>query len=126
MLYESELLLLSQDENNKQQILTSIESYSEQITQFSAYLFGDEEKINFETFSPFVPFSLYQAAAVQLRLWKQRNEMVHMEALHSLKKILGYFSRRWLTASMPENALFLYSTSDLVRGKYLDALETLV
>jgi hypothetical protein len=56
------------------------------------------EHVEFETLSPFVPYSLYQAAVVQLSLWKRTEMDSHKNAFDSLKIILGHFKKRWLVA----------------------------
>ncbi len=78
--------------------LDAMEPLSIRITQFSLRLFGTGQDLNYGTFSPYVPLSLYQAAVVQLRLWKRSGEIVHEDNLRSLKHILEYYCRRWLIA----------------------------
>jgi hypothetical protein len=85
------------DEDQK---LTAMEPVSTQIAEFSAFLFGDVEKIEYPTLSPLVPYSLYQAAVVQFRLWKRHNKDQHRNNLNSLKRILSYFNQRWLVAGL--------------------------
>ncbi|KAK1071613.1 hypothetical protein LTR74_003243 [Friedmanniomyces endolithicus] len=51
--------------------LDAMEPLLIRITQFSLRLFGTGQDLNYGTFSPYVPLSLYQAAVVQLRLWKR-------------------------------------------------------
>lgn len=102
-LYESALLPCNLDNDSRANILKSIEFISTQIVEFSEYLFRDLDKIKYNMMSPFVPQSLYQAAIVQFRLWKQTNEMRYKNALDSLKNILGHFNKRWLVAGMFDN-----------------------
>jgi hypothetical protein len=99
-LYESALLSGHLDNESKTNTLKSVEYISTQIVQFSEYLFRDLDKIRYNMMSPFVPQSLYQAAIVQFRLWKQTNETRYKNALDSLKQILGHFNQRWLVAGL--------------------------
>lgn len=91
---------------NNARFLQSLESTSTRIALFSKHLFGDPAKRNIGVMSPFVPYSLYQAAVVQQRLAKRTGEADYQRNLNSLEQILGTFKQRWLIA-----------------GKYLDALE---
>jgi hypothetical protein len=75
-----------------------MEPLSTQLVQFSSALFSTGEDVDYGTFSPYVPLSLYQAAVVQLRLWKQTGEECYWQGLSSLKRTLGYFGRRWTIA----------------------------
>ena len=93
-------ILHQQNETEKTRILGMLEEASMAIVAFSAYLFGRVETTNSGTFSPFVPYSLYQAGIVQFRLWKQTSALHHRESLDSIKKILGVFNIRWLTGGM--------------------------
>jgi len=106
-LYDSSMLR-QQNEIEKSRILSMLEKASTAMVEFSAYLFGDPEKLDYATMSPFVPYSLYQAGVVQFRLWKHTSALHHRESLDSVKKILRFFNRRWL-----------------IGGKYLETLETL-
>lgn len=87
--------------------LILMEPLSAQIAEFSSRLFGTGEDLEYGTFSPYVPLSLYQAAVVQHRLWKRTGDASHEGTLHSLKKILGFFHRRWAVAGMLSPALML-------------------
>jgi hypothetical protein len=75
-----------------------MEPLSTQLVQYSAAIFGTGEDVDYGTFSPYVPLSLYQAAVVQLRLWDQTSEERYWEGLSSLKTTLGHFGRRWTIA----------------------------
>jgi hypothetical protein len=106
-LYDSSILH-QQNDIEKSRILGMLEEASTAIVSFSAYLFGEPEKLNYATFSPFVPYSLYQAGIVQFRLWKQTSALRHRESLDSVKKILGFFNMRWLIGGMiPETVSYL-------------------
>jgi hypothetical protein len=123
-LYESALLSGNLDNESRTNTLKSLEYISTQIVEFSEYLFRDLDKIKYNLMSPFVPQSLYQAAIVQFRLWKQTNETRYKNALDSLRQILGYFNKRWLVAGMCDSSV---GKSDLTirTGKYLEALENI-
>lgn len=62
--------------------------------------------MNFDTTSPVVMHSLYQAAIVQLQVLRKGGEIRNQNALEGLKTVLGYFNRRWSMA-----------------GRYLEVLE---
>jgi hypothetical protein len=126
-LYDSSILH-QQNEIEKSRILGMLEEASTAIVSFSAYLFGNPEKLNYATFSPFVPYSLYHAGLVQFRLWKQTSALRHRESLDSVKKILAFFNRRWLIGGMVliwKNFFMSLLIADLVTGKYLEALEAM-
>ncbi|KAK5118542.1 hypothetical protein LTR85_008007 [Meristemomyces frigidus] len=106
MLYGSPEVRAGRHENCDRDVLSAMKPLSTRITGFSRRLFGNGEGIDYGTLSPYIPLSLYQAAVVQSRLYRQTGEYGHGEALLSLKQILGYFNKRWLVA-----------------GFYLDALE---
>ena len=74
-----------------------MEPLSTQIAQFSSRLF-DRDDIDYTTFSPYVPLSLYQAGVVQLRLLKQTGGEASEDELNSLKRILERFRQRWASA----------------------------
>lgn len=97
-LYDSALLSNKYNDDDKSGLLTSIEATSNRVVQFATLLFGNTEKVNIDTLSPFVPYSLYQAAVVQFRLWKRTETSQYKEAMDSLKEILGHFARRWQIA----------------------------
>jgi hypothetical protein len=97
-LYDSTINLQGTDEAMRSQILSSMEPLSKQIAEFSKRLFGDGNSIDYGTLSPYVPYSLYQSAVVQHRLWNQTGHEDHKTALASLKEILGHFRKRWLIA----------------------------
>lgn len=80
------------------QRLRSIEECALCISQFSQHLFSDMEAVPLDTMSPFIPYSLYQAAIIQFRLWKQTQDHKYKELFNSLQGILDFFSRRWENA----------------------------
>jgi hypothetical protein len=125
-LYESALLSGNLDNDSRTGTLKSLEYISTQTFEFSEYLFRDLDKVKYNVMSPFVPQSLYQAAIVQFRLWKQTNETRYKNAFDSLKQILGYFNKRWLVAGMSDVTSLLRRVSLTIRtGKYLEALENI-
>jgi len=79
--------------------LDAMEPLSHRITQFATRLFGTGQDLNYGTFSPYVPLSLYQAAVVQNRLWMRSGDAAYRENLLALKHILQFYSRRWMVAS---------------------------
>jgi hypothetical protein len=97
-LYDFTINLQGTDEAMRFQILSSMEPLSKRIAEFSKQLFGDGNGIDYGTLSPYVPYSLYQSAVVQHRLWNQTGHEDHKSALASLKEILGHFRKRWLIA----------------------------
>ncbi|KAK3067025.1 hypothetical protein LTR53_016340 [Teratosphaeriaceae sp. CCFEE 6253] len=94
------LFMLHEDAGKRDatDVLTAMHPLSTQINVFSNQLFGNGEAICYGTLSPYIPLSLYQAAVVQSRLYRRSGEQCYGEALLSLKKLLGYFNRRWLVA----------------------------
>ena len=49
-----------------------------------------------EIHSPYLPYSLYQAALVQDRLWKQTSDPTHQGYVELLKDIISEFTKRWM------------------------------
>jgi hypothetical protein len=73
------------------------------IANYAARCYASDANYNCETASPFVPLSLYQAAAVHLHIIQQRQCSVHAkheyeEALGPLKTALMNFAKRWAIA----------------------------
>ena len=124
MLYEAALLSNQYDNNERQAVLTSLESTSTRIAVFSNYLFSDLSQVDLDKMSPYVPYSLYQAAVVQYRHLKQTGRPDHQVNLDSLKMILSNFRKRWLVAGKHGYAR---RSSNLPKaiGKHLDGLEAL-
>jgi hypothetical protein len=85
---------------NQNRLYQVLEPISTRISEFSNRLFIQVELVELETLSPFVPYSLYQAAVVQLGLWKQTDSESYINAFESLKTILGHFKKRWLVAGI--------------------------
>lgn len=97
-LYDSELLANQYNEAATSRVLQSMEATASRITQFSVFLFTPIEKVNINTLSPFIPYALYQAAAVQLRMWKLNKGKVYEQGVNSLRIILEHFNVRWRVA----------------------------
>jgi hypothetical protein len=97
-LYEAALLSDKYEVGERHAIFQSLESTSSRIAVFSAHLFADISLVDIDKMSPFVPYSLYQSAVVQYRLFQQTAQMEYQRNFESLKSILGSFKRRWLVA----------------------------
>jgi hypothetical protein len=99
MLYEFMLSWNTENVFNRDQILQSIEETSIRVLTFAEASYGDrDENYPTETLSPYLPYSLCQAAIVQYRLWKQTGNPICKQRLDVLKRILGEFSKRWMVA----------------------------
>jgi hypothetical protein len=85
---------------NQDRLHQALEPICTRISEFSSRLFLHVEHVEFETLSPFVPYSLYQAAVVQLSLWRRTDIESYRNAFESLKTILGHFKKRWLVAGI--------------------------
>ena len=90
--------MLSYDTGNiveRDRVLQSIDEMSLRATTFAAASYSDRmENYPHETLSPYLPYSLYQAAIVQYRLWKQNGDPMCKRRLDLLKAILGEFTKR--------------------------------
>ncbi|KAH7309699.1 hypothetical protein B0I35DRAFT_85426 [Stachybotrys elegans] len=51
-----------------------------------------------EVYSPYLPYSLCQSAAVQHRLWRQTGHMSYKHNFYSVKRIIQQFTKRWKVA----------------------------
>lgn len=98
-LYDSALISITISEHERVVVTNSIEETSTRIANYSKFLFGDRETVDISLFSPFVPLSLYQAAIVQLRMWKRTGNVSCKVAFDSLVDILLFYSKRWLVGS---------------------------
>lgn len=97
-LYDNALSSGIYSEDEYDAISTSLESTSTRIAVFSNRLFADVSKVDINKMSPLVPYSLYQAAILQHRLFVRTGETNYQANLASLKMILGNFRKRWLIA----------------------------
>ena len=97
-LYDSTLLRNEVDETDKANTLRSLETEAGCIVDFASQLFGVVEDLEYQTMSPLIPYSLYQAAVVQFRLWKQSDRDAYKKGLDVLTGALAQFNKRWLIA----------------------------
>jgi hypothetical protein len=97
------------------------------IAQFAGFLFSPIETVNMDLLSPFVPYSIFQAAAVQSRLWKLTKAEIYRQSLNSLKIILDHFNIRWKSAGTLCYYIEMKLSVELTKwtGIYMDALEDL-
>lgn len=106
-LYEAALLSEKYDETEVELVSQSMQSTSDRIDAFSSSLFSDMSLVNIDNLSPFIPYSLYQAAIIQHRLFRQTGKQSHQQAIISLKSILDTFKQRWLIAGKIINAFMV-------------------
>jgi hypothetical protein len=59
------------------------------------------DQVDVEAISPFPPRSLYKAASMQYRLWRQTGDRKWLEAAEGMKLMLSHFSKRWINAGKP-------------------------
>jgi hypothetical protein len=94
--------MLSQNVENafeRHRVLQSIEETALGSLTFAEASYGNQEGIYVpETFSPYLPYSLYQAAVVDHRLWTQSGHLIYKQRLDTLKAIIGNFTKRWMVA----------------------------
>lgn len=99
VLYE---YMLSQNEDNafeKHRILESIEQTAMNSLSFAKASYCDRgENYPSEILSPYLPYSLCQAAIAFHRLWVRSGHLVYKERLETLKAIIGEFTNRWMVA----------------------------
>ena len=89
----------NQDDAERQQILQSMEETSLRALAFAEASYSDrDENYPFDTLSPYLPYSLCQAAIIQHQLWIQNGNPVNKRNLDSLKAILREFTKRWMVA----------------------------
>ncbi|KAE8445557.1 hypothetical protein EG329_013321 [Mollisiaceae sp. DMI_Dod_QoI] len=99
ILYEFMLSRNTENAFDRHEILQSIEDTSIRALTFAEASYGDrEENYPLEVLSPYLSYSLCQAAIVQHRLWKQTSSPTCKERLDMLKTILGEFTKRWTVA----------------------------
>jgi hypothetical protein len=95
---------------NEEQILARMEPLATELARISKLIFENEAAINFTMLSPYYAYSVYQAAVVHHRLWKQTNEERYKDMLAMLQLSLGYLARRWTLAG---NFLFLSFSANM-------------
>jgi hypothetical protein len=97
---------MQHDDDQMSVSLARMKPLSIEVLEVCGRLFGEADKVDYGTLSPFVPYCLYQAAVVQHQLLKHVNhsDVVDGRSEHnlaSLKKLLRSFNARWLIAGMP-------------------------
>lgn len=100
MLWEASRLSDIYTEAEKIDFCTSISTISNQIRAFCDTLYSRPHRptVKEELFSPFVPYSIYQAAVVHHNLWKQTHLMVYHTGFETLRSSLQRTGKRWLIA----------------------------
>jgi hypothetical protein len=91
--------MLSRNTENifdRHQLLQFIEETSIRALTFIEALYSDrEENYPLEILSPYLPYSLCQAAIVQHRIWKQTGSPICNQRVEMFKNILGELTKRW-------------------------------
>jgi hypothetical protein len=94
--------MLSRNAENvfdRHRVLRSIEETALGALTFAEAAYGDlEGNYQPEMFSPYLPYSLCQAAIVYHRLWTQSGHLIYKQRLDKLKVIIGEFTKRWMVA----------------------------
>jgi transcription factor-like protein len=99
ILYEFMLSRNTENVFDRHQVLLSIEETSIRVLTFAEASYCErEENYPSEILSPYLPYSLCQAAIVQHRLWKQTGFPICKQRLDILKNILKEFTHRWMVA----------------------------
>jgi len=88
------------------------------------------ESTNLDKFSPFVFYSICQAAAVNLWMWKLTKHKISKENPDSLKIMPGYFDVRWRAALLQvilSPRIYRIFLVELMgeTGTYLDVLDNI-
>lgn len=80
-------------------VLRSIEETARGALTFAEAAYRDQDG-NYppEIFSPYLPYSLCQAAIVHHRLWTQTGHVVYKQGLDTLKAIIRNMTKRWMVA----------------------------
>ncbi|KAK1758899.1 hypothetical protein QBC47DRAFT_336407 [Echria macrotheca] len=98
-LYEFMLRQASTDIAERRRILRCIEETSLRAITFAEAAYKErEESYPFEIHSPYLPYSLCQAAIVQYRLWIQGGDIQNKRNVDLLKSIIREFTNRWRVA----------------------------
>ena len=102
MLYETAILSTSYNDAEMQVFSASIEELSDMQSTFVREMFvaPSGPRADDNLFSPFTPYSLYQAAVVQRRLWQRRGSSHHREAFEQARSVLETFNKRWRIADV--------------------------
>ncbi|KAL7803003.1 fungal-specific transcription factor domain-containing protein [Trichoderma afarasin] len=78
----------------------NLEIVSTQMAALSQHLLKSAENVsNLIMMSHFIPYSLYQTAAIQLNLYRRSQDITFKANAESIIQILTYMSRRWHTAA---------------------------
>jgi hypothetical protein len=97
ILYEFMLSRCHSDSTERSRLLEAIKETSLRALRFAEATHADRfENYPIDTQSPYLIYSLYQAAVVQYRLWIQDSNPVCKRNLDSLKDILNAFTKRWM------------------------------
>jgi hypothetical protein len=84
-------------DSERNRVLQAIKETSLRAIRFAEATHADRfENYPIEAQSPYLIYSLYQAAVVQHRLWVQDGDPVCERNLDSLKDILNAFTKRWM------------------------------
>ncbi|KAH8897143.1 hypothetical protein GQ53DRAFT_742980 [Thozetella sp. PMI_491] len=113
-LYGSSLESYKYDEDTKAKRSALLEKISLEITHYCRRLFEIEDEINFNSLSPLVPYAIYQATVIQLRLIQPGAAAIYAENVEYLKKVLGHYTRIWLIAGKYRQKLEMDSPPLLV------------
>lgn len=98
-LYEFMLSKIPDNIEERNRIFRSIEETALRVITFAEASYGDrEENYPPEIRSPYLPYSLCQAAIIQYQLWKHTGDPIWKQRLDSLKIMIEEFSNRWMVA----------------------------
>jgi hypothetical protein len=70
------------------------------IYNYAGRCYTSEGDFDYETLSPYIMLSIYQAAVVYLHLQRLSDEPKYASGLERLQTVLKNFARRWAAASM--------------------------
>lgn len=101
-----------------------LEIVSTRVTELSQHLLSSADDVNILTMmSHFIPYALYQTAAIQLTLYRRSQNLIFQTNAESMIKILTCMSRRWQTAGEEKLHLVSYGvinqrhlTSEILDG----------
>jgi hypothetical protein len=80
----------------RHRILQSQVVNSEHAIYVAEASYSDKENYYPETLSPFLSLSLFQAAIIQYRLWKQNGDPAYKDRFDVAVSRIGSFGDRWL------------------------------
>jgi hypothetical protein len=99
MLYEYMLSRQAGDVFDRHHVIRSIEETALGALAFAEASYGDREgNYTPEVFSPYLPYSLCQAAIIFQRLWTQTGHSIYKQQRDQLKTIIGNIANRWMIA----------------------------